>query len=163
MLESSDVVILDRFVESNIAHQAVMLRSEVEVSPFVDWVYGLEYDVFGMPVLSITVLIDMPVEFSAERVQQKPTRPSTGSSAYLHTADSLYMSKVRDMYRRQAVEHDRTIVNELHPDKFAKSMDQIGEEILRAGLTNMGQLWRLNSGWDLDREALRAIAVLGRG
>lgn len=163
MLESSDVVILDRFVESNIAHQAVMLRSEVEVSPFVDWVYGLEYDVFGMPVLSITVLIDMPVEFSAERVQQKPTRPSTGSSAYLHKADSLYMSKVRDMYRRQAVEHDRTIVNELHPDKFAKSMDQIGEEILRAGLTNMGQLWRLNSGWDLDREALRAIAVLGRG
>jgi dTMP kinase len=154
MLESYDVVISDRFIESNVAHQAPRLRSDKEVSAFIDWVYDLEHRVFGLPAASTTVLIDMPVEVSTARVAAKSARSYTDKAADMHEADSLYMKRVRDVYRRQAVDNEWVVVCALDADKRPKSVEEINDEILRAVLRQMGQLWRLDPQWEFDRVAV---------
>ena len=154
MLESFDVVISDRFIESNVAHQTPRLRSDKAASAFTEWVHELEHGVFGLPCASTTVLIDMPVEVSTERVANKPSRSYTDKAADMHEADSLYMRRVRDVYRKQAVDNEWVVVCALDADKRPKSAEEINDEILRAVLRQMGQAWRLDPQWEFDRVAV---------
>lgn len=154
MLETCDVVVLDRFVESNVAHQAARLSGYIEESAFTEWVHELEHGVLGTPVPSTIVLIDIPVEVSTERVGMKAPRQYTEQLADMHEADSSYMRKVRDIYRRQAIDNEWVVVCAIDADKRPRSVDEISDEILRAVLKDMGQSWRLDPQWEFDRVAV---------
>ena len=109
---------------------------------------------FGLPCASTTVLIDMPVEVSTERVASKAARSYTDKAADMHESNSLYMRRVRDVYRKQAVDNEWVVVCALDADKRPKSAEEINDEILRAVLRQMGQAWRLDPQWEFDRVAV---------
>lgn len=48
-LEEGRVVILDRYVSSNMFHQGAKIKDMVELEKLVKWLEHVEYDVFGMP------------------------------------------------------------------------------------------------------------------
>lgn len=65
-----DVVILDRYVASNAAYSAARLRQGVD-GDVVDWVYGLEFDRFGLPKPDYQLLLDVSVELADQRARQR--------------------------------------------------------------------------------------------
>ena len=70
MLETSDVVILDRYVGSNLAHQAAKLDG-AERQKLIEWIELVEFGVFGLPRAAVTILIDMSSSCSRELVSRK--------------------------------------------------------------------------------------------
>ena len=157
LLDSNDAVVLDRYVWSNIAHQAARLRYKPDQSPqeqrqcFEDFIETLEFDVFRLPRPSVTVLIHIPVELAVERIEKKTVRKYTDKSADLHEADHEHLRFVSDMYRDMAVRHEWIVVSAVNQDKIPKTVEEISSEILIAVVRAMGQQWRLDPQWEFNR------------
>ena len=130
MMEENDVIVLDRFVGSNLAHQSAKLEGEARIA-LIDWVEKVEHEVFALPRPTITILIDMSSQMSRELVSRKAARDYTTQAADLQEADLPYLEKVRRCYL--ALSHSRLdwrTVHGLHDDGALKSIDEVGDEIL---------------------------------
>lgn len=98
---SRDVLIFDRYVPSNLAHQAAKLPP-LERGPFIEWVEAIEYRVYGLPRPDVVIWLDMPVVTAQELVSRKATRRYTSKAADLHEADAGYLAQTADVYRQLA-------------------------------------------------------------
>ena len=104
ILDAGGIVLLDRYVYSNIAYQCAKLDSEEERARLRDWIIGTEYGAFGLPVPDLNIFLDVPVGF----VEQKLTSSRSGNGReYLaggrdiHEADIEFQKKVRGIYLAQ--------------------------------------------------------------
>ena len=130
MMDTSDVVVLDRFVGSNLAHQSAKLEGESR-SALITWIEKIEFEVFGLPRPTLTILIDMSSQMSRELVSRKAVRDYTDQEADLQESDLPYLEKVRRCYL--ALAHSRLdwcTVHGLNDDGSLKSIEEVGEEIL---------------------------------
>ena len=103
-MESRDVLIFDRYVPSNIAHQAAKLPPANRES-FINWVESIEFGVYKLPRPDRVVFLDVPVETAQQLIARKPRRQYTAKSADLHEADAEYLKQTADVYRHVAA-HD---------------------------------------------------------
>lgn len=104
-LNQGHVVILDRYVYSNIAYQCAKLPSEQEASQLARWILEVEFGKYAIPVPDINLFLDVPISFVDSRL--KAGRESDNDRDYLngkadiHEADIELQKKVRSQYLRQ--------------------------------------------------------------
>ncbi len=99
----NDLVILDRYVASNLAYNAAKLAPG-ERDGFVDWLAEVEFEIFELPRPDLTCLLATPPEIADSLVAQKPARSYTEMTRDLHEADRGYMARVAEVYERLARE-----------------------------------------------------------
>lgn len=127
-IKSGANIIFDRYVASNIAHQAVKFP-ENERSAFIDWVKRLEYNILEMPQPDVTIFLDVEPCIAAKMVEQKGKRDYTDSKKDIHEANNEYMEKVYAMYKKLA-EDEGWIVIQATDGENMRDMDIIAKEIL---------------------------------
>lgn len=130
MMEENDVIVLDRFVGSNLAHQSAKLEGEARIA-LIEWIEKVEFEVFALPRPTLTILIDMSSQMSRELVSRKAARDYTTQEADLQESDLPYLEKVRRCYL--ALSHSRLdwrTVHGLNDDGELKPIDEVGGEIL---------------------------------
>lgn len=96
-LRLSDVVVLDRYVPSNVAHQAAK-RHGAERRELADFIQQLEYRIYGLPVADLVILLDLPVAEAQALVARKHQRSYTHMPADIQESDAEYLSHVRSAY-----------------------------------------------------------------
>jgi dTMP kinase len=101
LLSKNDVVVLDRYVPSNIAHQAAKLDGP-DRERLIEWIETVEYDVFRLPRADRVILLDMPVDIAQSLIARKDPRAYTERTADLQEADAAYLGRVRELYRELA-------------------------------------------------------------
>lgn len=72
-LQEGKVVLANRYVSSNLAHQGGKLP-ESEQQEFLDWLTALEYSVHRIPKPDLTIYLYMPWEKAKELTSQKESR-----------------------------------------------------------------------------------------
>ena len=77
-IKSGANIIFDRYVPSNIAHQAVKFP-ENEQKTFSDWVKRLEYNILEMPQPDVVIFLDVEPRIAAKMVELKGKRDYTDS------------------------------------------------------------------------------------
>ncbi len=92
-----DLVVLDRYVGSNIAHQGAKLPLEA-LEGFAAWVEALEFGVHGLPRPAVTILLDMPLE-SAAHLMAARARTLDGGGVDIHESDTGYLGQVGLRYQ----------------------------------------------------------------
>ena len=104
-LQNGEIVLLDRFVYSNIAFQCAKLESRREREQLRDFILKMEYEHFGIPRPDVNLFLDVPLSFVKEKLQS----PRTGEDrSYLqgkddiHEASVEFQQRVRDVYMEQA-------------------------------------------------------------
>ncbi len=127
LLAASDVLILDRYVPSNIAHQAGK-RTGVERRELANWIEKIEYDLFGLPRPDLVILLDTPTETSQELIAKKAQRTYTTQAADMQEADTAYLSRVRSAYCELAAERNWSVVSVVN-EQGLRSMDEITAQI----------------------------------
>ncbi|MCA9034158.1 MAG: thymidylate kinase [Planctomycetaceae bacterium] len=131
MMATNDVVVLDRYVGSNLAHQAAKLDGE-ERSQLIDWIERVEFDVFGLPKANANILIDMSSDWSRELVSRKAARDYTDREADLQEADTSYMERVRGCYQQIAAGRpDWHVVPGLSQSGELRQINEVGDQILQ--------------------------------
>ncbi|MHC4697492.1 MAG: dTMP kinase [Planctomycetota bacterium] len=92
-----DIIVVDRYVPSNVAHHAAKLTA-VERDGLIDWIQHLEYTVFGLVVPDLVILLDADPEIALRQVASKPVRSYTSKVHDLHESDSVYIRRVREVF-----------------------------------------------------------------
>lgn len=96
-LRENDLFLIDRYVASNMAHQAAKLPA-AEREALIRWIERLEYEVYGLPRPSLTLYLDVPVAVSARLVAKKAPRDYTDAKADLHERNHPYLAACREVY-----------------------------------------------------------------
>lgn len=64
LLNKGYVVIADRYIGSNLAHQGGKIRNKTRRKRFYKWLLNLEYGIFKIPRPHLNILLDMPPQFA---------------------------------------------------------------------------------------------------
>ena len=91
-IAQSDYVIFDRYVESNIIHQASKMDDETERKRFIEWDYSTEYSLFKLPMPDVVFFLNMPPEVS-QKLRQERGELKVGEKQDIHEKDPEYMKK----------------------------------------------------------------------
>lgn len=103
LLSGHRLVILDRYVSSNIAYNAAKLPA-AEQAEMIAWIEETEYEVFALPRPDLTVLLATQPATANELVARKDQRSYTEATRDLHEADGGYMAKVAALYATLAAQ-----------------------------------------------------------
>lgn len=129
-----DVLVLDRYVASNLAYQGARVAPE-ELDGFLRWLSALEHDVNGLPPVDQTVLLEVPPATSARMVLRKGARDYTEHAADLHERNEAYLARCHDVYQHLCQSQFRsrwTAVDCVHPGGEMRPADDIAADIWRA-------------------------------
>lgn len=92
-----DVVICDRYVASNVAHQGAKVPP-ADRQELVDWILHLEYSIYELPKADLTLFLDVNVPQAQQLIAAKSRRTYTDKAADLQEADGEYLERVREVY-----------------------------------------------------------------
>ena len=129
-LKESDVVICDRYVASNVAHQAAKL-DEPERSELMTWIMSIEHEVYALPHPDLTLLLDLPAGVAQRLIAKKTARTYTEKSADLQEADAEYLERVRNTYLDLAACDKNWRRIEVLKNEDVRSVDDIADQIAR--------------------------------
>lgn len=105
MLDNGSVVILDRYVYSNIAFQCAKTGGLQERESLRKWIYETEYGAYSIPRPDLNLFLDVPISFVDDRLHT--SRKDDDNRGYLegksdiHEADIEFQKKVREIYLEQ--------------------------------------------------------------
>jgi dTMP kinase len=128
-LGSHDLVICDRYVASNAAHQGAKLEGDAR-RRLLDWLDAVEYGEFGLPRPDLVVLLDTPVALARTLVGRKGARGYTTLEADIHEADAGHSTATREVYLELAQRGDRwRVVPTAQTDGQLRGVDEIAAAI----------------------------------
>lgn len=129
-LSEGKIVICDRYVASNIAHQAAKIKSQSEKLKFIKWCEGLEFGENKVPKPNFVFLLTIPTElaqkFMAKRVKD------------IHEKDMVYQRAVAKEYENYAKEKKGWVIVSNMKDNKLRTLEDVHLEItkhLKLGLT----------------------------
>ena len=115
------VVLSDRYVGSNMAHQSAKLNRKADRERFMNWLDDLEYKKFQLPRPDLTIFLNMPPAIAA-MLRKKRGRED------LHESDADYMLKSYKTYCEIAAKFGWKTID-CAEGNFAKSAIDIEQEI----------------------------------
>ncbi len=134
LLSTNDVVICDRYVPSNLAHQGAKLPP-LRLEQFVRWLEAIEYGVYALPRPDLVVLLDLPVDRALQLIAAKPARTYTEHAADLHESNREYLTRTAEIYRWLSKrEPNWRAIHCCDRQMCLRSPEQIHEELLAAVL-----------------------------
>jgi len=95
-LDEKDIVLLDRYVYSNIAYQGAKLGEEIE-----DWIYDFEFNFLKLPYPDLNLFFDVPIKILEQRLKQDEVRSDREylqGKQDIHEADLSFQEKVRNEF-----------------------------------------------------------------
>jgi dTMP kinase len=99
-LEEGNVVIIDRYVGSNMGHQGGKIKDKKERERFYKWEMELEHDLFNIPVPDINLVLYVPVEISIALARERNATEGNKHDLKtdIHEADEQHLRDASEAY-----------------------------------------------------------------
>lgn len=92
------IVIADRYMASNLAHQGAKIEDDAERAAFYERTKITEYGVLGIPKPDQTIVLVMPTEHMQSNVDKKAARDYTSMKRDIHEADADHLEKAKSNF-----------------------------------------------------------------
>ncbi len=125
---SDAVLVLDRYVESNLLYQASKIDSDAERSRFVAWLFDLEYNKLKLPKPDMVIYLNVPPAVSLALVKERGVNKN-GQEKDIYESNNEYMQLVYTRGLNTAKANNWTIIDCLTPSGTLKSIDEIHNAI----------------------------------
>ncbi|MDD2625683.1 MAG: thymidylate kinase [Tenericutes bacterium] len=124
LLKKGYNVILDRYVVSNMAHQAGKLKVSEHRYEMYNWLDSLEYGLLELPRANLTILLYVPYKNAYELKKNRKEKPDQHeiSKEHLKLAEAAYL-ELADLYNFK-------IVNCVKNNKI-RTIEDIHEEVYK--------------------------------
>lgn len=119
-LEEGKIVLCDRFVAANMAHQGTKFSNTEQRRGYFIWLDNIEFEMLGLPRPNATFVLNTPFEVIKQRLQAKE-RSSANIKKDVHEADHSHIEKSLEVYRDLC---------QLFPKDFTRIDCAIGDEVL---------------------------------
>jgi dTMP kinase len=102
-LATETIVLADRYIGSNLAHQTARVPPE-QRDEFLHWVKRLEYGLYALPVEDLVMYLRVPAEKAQELIGLKSTRSYTNLKHDIQEADIKHLQETASIYDHLATE-----------------------------------------------------------
>ena len=127
--ENGGIIIADRYVTSNLVHQAGKISDAAEKERYIQWLSDLEYNIFGLPKPDCVIFLDMPPAYSLKLRQQR-NELKQGLTADIHEADQTYLQNAYENAIGIAKHQEWHTISCVADDKI-RTIEDIHAEIVR--------------------------------
>lgn len=124
--EQGGLVITDRYTTSNAVHQCSKLPAE-ERKGYLDWLFGFEYDLLGLPAPTRVLYLDVPTELTEQMMRKREA--ATNTHADIHEKDEAYLRHCREN-AQFVVDYSKWTKIDCAKDGTLRSVEDIHSEIM---------------------------------
>ena len=127
--EAGGIIILDRYTQSNMLHQAGKIKDVAERDEFLDWLDNFEFNELKLPRADKVIFLDVPPEVSI-RLAHERGELKAGTKQDIHEKDSNHLIDAYNSGKYVANKYGWTVINCMQ-DGDLKSIEQIHNEIMK--------------------------------
>ncbi len=125
-LGKGQIVLADRYIGSNLAHQGARTAPESRAQ-FIDWIRHVEYSIYGLPREQLVLYLRVTPEQAQKMVLQKNAREYTAAAQDLQEASLLHLQTAAEVYESSEPLQRRTASASLElrrpPGSIARESD----------------------------------------
>ena len=96
-LNDGKIVLVDRYIGSNLAHQTARVPKEKRAE-YLEWIKHLEYDIYQLPREDMILYLRVPPSEAQQLVTRKSARTYTTAKQDLLEASLRHLQEAADMY-----------------------------------------------------------------
>ena len=85
------IIIADRYATANIVHQTSKIADPVEREKFLNWLWDLEFNIFGIPVPDKVFFLNIPPETSMKLMENRKNKFSGETKKDIHESNPEYL------------------------------------------------------------------------
>ncbi len=100
-LSDGKIVLADRYIGSNLAHQTARVPAEARAA-FVVWIEHLEYNIYKLPQETLVLYLQVPPHQAQQLVARKSVRSYTSDKQDIQEASIRHLEDAAAMYDRLA-------------------------------------------------------------
>lgn len=130
----NSLVVADRYVASNAAHQGSKFSDAKERKAFYERTFHTEHEILDIPRPDLSLILVVPTDTAQQNVDNKATRSYTALKRDIHEASASHLDRTKANYMELV---------DLYPDQFTpiyctdergdmRSRDDIQAEVLKA-------------------------------
>ena len=128
--DSGEIILLDRYVQSNFIHQCSKIFDKAEQEKYLSWVQNFEFDILHLPRPDLVFFIEMPVEKSLELARARQAY-KTGEQKDIHEEDTSYMKHAYETGMELAQKLGWNLIHCLDENGNLKTIEAIHNEIMQ--------------------------------
>ncbi|MBO7265248.1 MAG: dTMP kinase [Alistipes sp.] len=133
-LSNGKVVIVDRYVHSNIGYQCAKIADDAERNALREWILHTEFEEFGIPRPDVSLFLDVPFSFTERKLSEQregDDRSYLNGQQDIHEASLDLQRRVREVYLESAsLGSDLKVVDCSNDEGSMASPEQIFERIM---------------------------------
>jgi len=134
--DAGGVIILDRYTQSNMLHQAGKIHDAIKRDKFLDWLNNFEFELLKLPRADKVIFLDVPPEVSM-RLAREREGLKAGTSQDIHEQDSSHIIDAYNSGKYVANKYGWEVINCVENNNL-KTINQIHKEILnKINLNNL--------------------------
>lgn len=131
--DNGEIILLDRYVQSNFIHQCSKISDEKEKEKYLKWVQEFEFDTLNLPRPDLVFFVEMPVKKSIELAKARESY-KTGTQKDIHELDSTYLEKSYNNGLSLAKKFNWILISCVDENDNIKPIEQIHSEIMKKTL-----------------------------
>ncbi len=133
-INNNYLVIVDRYVYSNIAFQCAKLNTDKEILELSNWIKHLEYEYHKIPKPDLSIFLNVPFDFTKRNLENQregDDREYLKGKEDIHEKDLDFQKKVQDIYLMEAKnEKHLQIIDCFDENKEILEPDEIFKKII---------------------------------
>lgn len=129
-LHKGQIVLTDRYIGSNLAHQGARWPAESRLQ-FIEWMCHVEYSIYGLPREQLVLYLRVAPEQAQKLVLQKTVREYTAAAQDLQEASLQHLQNAAEVYDELATQAPWITIQCFDSARNAmNSPEEISSEIL---------------------------------
>lgn len=130
-LEDNKIVVANRYVTSNIAHQTSKFKDKKEADTFIKWIEKLEYVENGLPKEDLVIYLSLPATLSSKLILQKNKRDYLkGKKTDIQESNLDYIRNTNNLYENLAKRYPNWEKINCAENGTIRSVESIAEEVI---------------------------------
>lgn len=125
-IEPETIIVLDRYVESNVIHQGAKLSGAAR-DKFAKWLHKTEYETLKLPKPDLVLFLDLPFEIS-QKLAASRAELKAGTKKDIHEADAHHLKTAYDTGKYFAKKFKWTQIT-CEENGVIKSREKIADDV----------------------------------
>ena len=123
------IILADRYTTSNMVHQAGKIEDAEERKKFLDWLWDFEFNLYGLPVPTQVMFLNMPTEYAIKLMKNRKNKFTNEEKKDIHERnlehlkdaynEALKVSKKYNWYEIKCIKDNRIrTIDDIHEEIF---------------------------------------------
>lgn len=122
------IILADRYTTANMVHQAGKIKDDEERAKFLDWLWNFEFNLYGLPVPTEVIFLNMPLEYSQKLMQNRANKITHQEKKDIHESNKEHLQDAYNEACKLVKKYNWCEIKCVRDGKI-KSIDEIHEEV----------------------------------